>query len=63
MRSLARRFLLGVTGCRFIERQTEARGQPLSRRQCIGALTFERTLRGKLQEIVKALPLGLCERG
>lgn len=52
-----------LAGRRLVERQTEARGQALGRRQRVGPLALVGAFGGQLQQVVKALPLGLCELG
>jgi hypothetical protein len=48
---------------RLVERQAETRGQSFRRRQRVGALALESAFRRELQQVVKALPVGLCKLG
>ena len=55
--------ILRAAGRRLVERQAEARGQPFRRRQRVRPLALESAFRRQLQQIVKALPIGLCKLG
>ncbi|MEO3429377.1 hypothetical protein AAFN88_11000 [Pelagibius sp. CAU 1746] len=55
------RLFIDAAGRRLVQRQAETLGQPFGGRKGVRPFAFEGAFGRQLQQIVKPLPLGLCE--